>query len=61
MTDACIITCAVSGAVASKQQCPGIPYTPEEYAKEVRRACDVGASMVHIHAREPDGTPDRRR
>jgi 3-keto-5-aminohexanoate cleavage enzyme len=55
--DACIVTCAVSGAVANKHQCPGIPYTPDEYAKEVRRARDAGASMVHIHAREPDGTP----
>src|SRR5436190_22101492 len=55
--DACIITCAVSGAVANKAQCEGIPYTPEEYAKEVRRARDAGASMVHIHARKPDGTP----
>jgi len=56
-SDACLITCAVSGAVAGKEQCPGIPYTPEEYAKEVRRARDAGASMVHIHARQPDGTP----
>ena len=56
-SDACLITCAVSGAVANKEQCPGIPYTPEEYAKEVRRARDAGASMVHIHARQPDGTP----
>jgi 3-keto-5-aminohexanoate cleavage enzyme len=55
--DACIITCAVSGAVANKQQCEGIPYTPEEYAKEVHRARDAGASMVHVHAREPNGTP----
>jgi len=57
VSDACIITCAVSGAVADKQQCPAIPYTPEEYAKEVRRARDAGASMVHIHAREPNGAP----
>jgi 3-keto-5-aminohexanoate cleavage enzyme len=57
MDDPCIITCAVSGAVANKDQCPGIPYTPEEYAKEVRRARDAGATMVHIHAREPNGTP----
>lgn len=56
-SDACIITCAVSGAVANQQQCPGIPYTPEEYAKEVRRARDAGASMVHIHARTPEGVP----
>src|ERR671931_372064 len=55
--DTCIITCAVSGAVANKQQCAGIPYTPEEYAKEVRRARDAGAAMVHIHAREPNGSP----
>ena len=53
MTDACIITCAVSGAVANKQHCEAIPYTPEEYAKEVRRARDAGASIVHIHARKP--------
>jgi 3-keto-5-aminohexanoate cleavage enzyme len=57
VSDACIITCAVSGAVANKQQCPGIPYTPEEYAKEVRRARDAGAAMVRIHARTPDGAP----
>lgn len=54
---AAIITCAVSGAVANKHQCPGIPYTPEEYAKEVRRARDAGAAMVHIHARTPEGAP----
>jgi 3-keto-5-aminohexanoate cleavage enzyme len=57
LEDPCVVTCAVSGAVANKQQCPGIPYTPEEYAKEVRRARDAGASMVHVHARTPDGTP----
>jgi 3-keto-5-aminohexanoate cleavage enzyme len=57
LSDSCIVTCAVSGAVANKQQCPAIPYTPEEYAKEVRRARDAGASMVHIHARTPEGVP----
>jgi 3-keto-5-aminohexanoate cleavage enzyme len=57
MADACVITCAVSGAVANKEQCPGIPYTPEEYAKEVRRARDAGAAMVHVHARTPEGIP----
>src|SRR3989442_14940864 len=57
VSDPCIITCAISGAVANKEQCAGIPYTPEEYAKEVRRARDAGASMVHIHARTPEGAP----
>jgi 3-keto-5-aminohexanoate cleavage enzyme len=55
--DACIITCSISGAVANRDQCPAIPYTPEEYAAEARRAVDEGAAMIHIHARTPDGIP----
>jgi uncharacterized protein (DUF849 family) len=55
--DPCIITCSISGAVANRDQCPGIPYTPEEYAAEARRAVDEGAAMIHIHARTPDGVP----
>jgi len=53
----CIITCAISGAVADREQCPAIPYTPEEYAAEARRAVDEGCSMIHIHARTPEGIP----
>lgn len=53
----CMITCALSGVVASRAQCPAIPYTPEEYAQEARRAYEAGAAAVHIHARSPDGTP----
>jgi uncharacterized protein (DUF849 family) len=55
--DPAIITCSISGAVANREQCPAIPYTPEEYAAEARRAVDEGASMIHIHARTPDGVP----
>jgi uncharacterized protein (DUF849 family) len=55
--DPCIITCAISGAVAGREQCPAIPHTPEEYAAEARRAVDEGCSMIHIHARTPDGVP----
>jgi 3-keto-5-aminohexanoate cleavage enzyme len=43
--------------VANKEQCPAIPYTPEEYAAEARRVVDEGCSMIHVHARTPDGTP----
>jgi 3-keto-5-aminohexanoate cleavage enzyme len=53
----CMITCALSGVVANRQQCPAIPYTPEEYAAEARRAWEAGAAQVHIHARSPDGAP----
>lgn len=53
----CILTNSISGVVANKDQHPAIPYTPEEYAAEARRAVDAGASMIHIHARTPDGAP----
>jgi 3-keto-5-aminohexanoate cleavage enzyme len=55
--DPCIITCSISGAVANRDQCPAIPYTPEEYAEEARRAVDEGCTMIHIHARTPEGIP----
>jgi uncharacterized protein (DUF849 family) len=55
--DPAVITCSISGAVASREQCPAIPYTPEEYAAEAKRAVDEGASMIHIHARTPEGVP----
>jgi len=51
------LTCAISGALASREQCPAIPYTPDEYAAEARRIVDEGGVMIHIHARRPDGTP----
>ncbi len=52
-----IITCAISGAIANRDQCPAIPYTPEEYGAEARRIVDEGGVHIHIHARKPDGTP----
>src|SRR4051794_23506555 len=56
-TDPVIITNSISGAVANRDQCPAIPYTPEEYAGEARRIVDEGGSMIHIHARTPEGAP----
>jgi 3-keto-5-aminohexanoate cleavage enzyme len=55
--DPVILTCAISGTVANRDQCPAIPYTPEEYAGEARRIVDEGGVMIHIHARRPDGAP----
>ncbi|HEV7885622.1 MAG TPA: 3-keto-5-aminohexanoate cleavage protein, partial [Solirubrobacteraceae bacterium] len=57
LDDPVIITCAISGALADREQCPAIPYTPQEYAAEARRIVDEGGTMIHIHARRPDGTP----
>jgi 3-keto-5-aminohexanoate cleavage enzyme len=56
-TRPCMITCALSGVVANRAQCPAIPYTPEDYAAEAKRAWEAGAAVVHVHARTPDGKP----
>jgi len=55
--DICVVTCAVSGVLANRRQCPNIPYTPAEIADECKRAYDAGAAVVHIHARNDDGSP----
>jgi 3-keto-5-aminohexanoate cleavage enzyme len=57
LEDPAIITCSISGAIANRDQCPAIPYTPAEYAAEARRIVDEGGVHIHIHARSPDGAP----
>ena len=53
-----IISAALTGVLATREQCPAIPYTPKEIADEAKRAADAGAAIVHIHARTPEGGPD---
>ncbi|HTX31310.1 MAG TPA: 3-keto-5-aminohexanoate cleavage protein [Solirubrobacteraceae bacterium] len=57
LDDPVVITCAISGAIANREQCPAIPYTPEEYAAEARRIVDEGGVHIHIHARTREGDP----
>src|SRR4051812_9911990 len=52
-----IVTCALTGVLANRDQCPWVPYTPEEIAEEARRAFEAGAAVVHIHARTDEGGP----
>lgn len=59
-SDPVVISCALTGAAADRRQCPSLPYTPIEIAEEAKRAYDAGATIVHIHAREDDGTPSWR-
>lgn len=56
-SDLCVVTCALTGVLASRSQCPYLPYTPAEIAEEAKRAYDAGAAVVHIHARNDDGSP----
>jgi 3-keto-5-aminohexanoate cleavage enzyme len=53
-----VVTAALTGVLATRTQCPAIPYTPKEIGEEAARAAEAGASIVHIHARTPDGAPD---
>ena len=57
MTDKAIVTCALTGVLANRDQCPWVPYTPAEIAEEARRAYEAGAAVVHIHARTDAGGP----
>ncbi|QEE14753.2 3-keto-5-aminohexanoate cleavage protein [Promethearchaeum syntrophicum] len=52
-----IITAAISGAEVTKNQNPNVPYTIEEIAREAESAYKAGASVIHLHVREDDGTP----
>jgi len=60
MSEAVVITAALTGVLATREQCPAIPYTPVEIAEEAKRAAEAGASIVHIHARNPEGGPEWR-
>src|SRR5436305_513093 len=57
MSDKVVITCALTGVLARREQCPWVPYTPAEIAEEARRAYEAGAAVVHIHARTDEGAP----
>lgn len=57
MTTKTIITAALTGVLANRQQSPYIPYTPAEIGEEARRSVEAGASIVHIHARQDNGLP----
>ncbi len=56
-TEKVIITCAITGAEVTKAQQPALPVTPEEIADGAYEAWLAGASILHLHVREDDGTP----
>lgn len=52
-----IITIAPVGAEVTRENHPGVPFTPEEIARASLEAVEAGAAVVHLHARLDDGTP----
>jgi 3-keto-5-aminohexanoate cleavage enzyme len=53
---ALLVTAAVNGAEVTRAQTPYLPITPAEVAEEARRCRDAGASVIHLHGRNEDGT-----
>ncbi len=61
MSQSVIITCAVTGGVHTPSMSPHLPITPSEIATASIDAAEAGASIIHLHARDPEtGKPDPR-
>jgi 3-keto-5-aminohexanoate cleavage enzyme len=56
-----ILTAAIVGAETTRAQTPHLPITPTEIADEAARCADAGAAVIHLHVRNPDGTPTQSR
>ena len=58
-----IVTCAVTGAGATTDKSPHVPITPEEVANSAIEAAKAGASVAHVHVRDPEtgkGSRDKK-
>jgi uncharacterized protein (DUF849 family) len=56
-----IITCAITGSIHTPSMSPYLPVTANEIAESAIGAVEAGASIVHLHARDPEsGRPDQR-
>jgi len=55
--DAVIVQAAVTGSLVDRSTNPNVPITTEEIVQSSLDAWRAGASIIHLHAREEDGTP----
>ena len=54
MTEPCVITVAITGALPTKEVTPAVPVTPSEQIESTHEAFEAGSSLVHIHVRDKD-------
>ena len=55
-----VITCAITGSIHTPSMSPYLPVTPDEIAEAAIAAAEAGASILHLHARNPeDGRPSQ--
>ena len=57
MTTPCIVTVAITGSLPKKADNPAVPITPAEQIDSTQAAFEAGATLVHLHVRNDDGTP----
>ena len=57
MPDPIVVAVAITGSVPRKADNPAVPTTPAEQVESTHAAFEAGASLVHIHVRNPDETP----
>ena len=55
-----VITVAPTGAEVTRDDNPALPHTPAEIAADALACAEAGASVVHLHVREEDGSPSSR-
>jgi 3-keto-5-aminohexanoate cleavage enzyme len=55
-----IITCAITGNKTTRQMNPNLPLTPKEQGIAAAQAVEAGASVIHLHVREDDGSESHR-
>ncbi len=56
MENLVIITCALTGGIHGKEANPNLPEQPDEIVEQGIAAWEAGASVLHVHARKPDGS-----
>ena len=57
MNQPCIITVAISASLPQKRDNPAVPISEQEQIESTHGAFEAGASLVHLHVRNDDGTP----
>ena len=57
MADPVIIAVAITGSQPRKKDNPAVPVTPQEQIESTHEAFEAGASLVHVHVRNPDESP----
>jgi 3-keto-5-aminohexanoate cleavage enzyme len=55
-TEPVVITCALTGGIHGKEANPALPEQPDEIVEQGVAAWKAGAAVLHVHARNPDGS-----